>query len=166
MPRGEILLLGEVIDAAEQANLLVSGRDVDALEADRQLRDALLWNVTVLGEASAQGPDEIKEAHPTVNWARPSQLRNRIVHGYWSIDLEILHAAASDERPAFVTQLKAVLGTSSRRPSGSIQHGRSAFPGRALSRAGDVPLGASDHDAARWFTGSGRCRLGGRWPRW
>ena len=100
MPRREALLL---------AHRLVSGRDVDALEADRQLRDALLWNFTVLGEAAAQVPDEIKKAHPSVNWARPSQLRNRIVHGYWSIDLEILHATASDDLPAFVTQLKAVL---------------------------------------------------------
>ena len=63
----------------------------------------------MLGEAAAQVPDEIKKAHPSVNWARPSQLRNRIVHGYWSIDLEILHATASDDLPVFVTQLKAVL---------------------------------------------------------
>ena len=46
-----------------------------------------------------------------MNWARPSQLRNRIVHGYWSIDLEILHATANDDLPAFATQLKAVLDT-------------------------------------------------------
>ena len=109
MPRREALLLAEMIDAAEQAHRLVSGRDVDTLEADRQLRDALLWNFTVLGEAAAQVPDEIKKAHPSVNWARPSQLRTRIVHGYWSIDLEILHATASDDLPVFVTQLKAVL---------------------------------------------------------
>lgn len=43
MPRRETLLLGEMIDAAEQAHSLVSGHDVDTLEADRQLRDALLW---------------------------------------------------------------------------------------------------------------------------
>ena len=111
MPRREALLLGEMIDAAEQAHGLVSGRDVDTLEADRQLRDALLWNFTVLGEAAAQLPDDFKKAHPSVNWARPSQLRNRIVHGYWSIDLEILHATANDDLPAFATQLKAVLDT-------------------------------------------------------
>ncbi len=111
MPRREALLLGEMIDAAEQAHSLVSGHDVDTLEADRQLRDALLWNFTVLGEAAAQLPDEFKKTHPGVSWARPSQLRNRIVHGYWSIDLEILHATASGDLPAFVTQLKAVLQT-------------------------------------------------------
>lgn len=44
-----------------------------------------------------------------MNWARPSQLRNRIVHGYWSIDLGVLHATATDDLPAFTGQLKAVL---------------------------------------------------------
>lgn len=44
MPRRELLLIGEMIDAAEQAQSLVSGRDVEAIVADRQVRDALLWN--------------------------------------------------------------------------------------------------------------------------
>lgn len=52
MPRRELLLIGEMIDAAEQAQSLVSGRDVEAIVADRQVRDALLWNFTVLGEAA------------------------------------------------------------------------------------------------------------------
>ena len=90
---------------AEEAQRLVVGRDVDDIQADRQVRDALLWNFTVLGEAAAQLSDEFKKAYPSVNWARPSQLRNRIVHGYWSVDLEILHALefiehAGIEQPA------------------------------------------------------------------
>lgn len=111
MPRRELLLIGEMIDAAEQAQSLVSGRDVEEIVADRQVRDALLWNFTVLGEAAAQLPDEFKKAHSSVNWSRPSQLRNRIVHGYWSIDLEILHTTASKDLSAFVAELKVVLAT-------------------------------------------------------
>lgn len=102
MPRREVLLLVEMIDAAEQAQALVAGRAVESIEADRQCRDALLWNFTVLGEAAPQLPDGFKSAHPAVNWARPSQLRNRIVHGYWSIDLGVLHATAIDD-PSCIT---------------------------------------------------------------
>ncbi|MFT4215600.1 MAG: DUF86 domain-containing protein [Micropruina sp.] len=72
-----------MIDAAEQAQQLATGHDVEAIQADRQRRDALLWNFTVLGEAAAQLSDEFKAEHPGVKWGRPSQLRNRIVHGYW-----------------------------------------------------------------------------------
>jgi len=47
-----LLLLTEMIDAAEQAQQLVNGVTVRGLEADRQRRDALLWNFTVLSEAA------------------------------------------------------------------------------------------------------------------
>ena len=52
--RRELVLLAEMIEAAERAQVLVDGADVETLDADRQRRDALLWNFTVLGEAAAQ----------------------------------------------------------------------------------------------------------------
>lgn len=62
-------------------------------------------------EASTQLPEDFKKAHPSVNWARPSQLRNRIVHGYWSMDVENLHTTASDDLAAFIAELQVVLAT-------------------------------------------------------
>lgn len=108
MPRRELLLLAEMIAAAEQAQDLVGGRSLDDLSTDRQRRDALLWNFTVLGEASRQLPSTFTTEHPEVDWARPGRLRNRIVHGYWSIDLEVLHTTAVDDLPRYVSQLRAI----------------------------------------------------------
>lgn len=107
--RRELLLLAEMIEAAEEARGLIDDVDLASLAADRQRRDALLWNFTVLGEAAAQLDGVVKERFPEVPWTRPTQLRNRIVHGYWSIDLAILHATASDLLPAFIEQVRAVL---------------------------------------------------------
>lgn len=107
--RREILLIGEMIDAAEQAQRLIMGIDVDALAEDRQRRDALLWNYTVMGEAAAQLTDEVKARFPEIPWAQPSRLRNRVIHGYRSIDLEILHTTAEDQLPQFADQLRAAL---------------------------------------------------------
>ena len=66
-------------------------------------------NFTVLGEAAAQLDAEVKERFPEIPWARPARLRNRIVHGYWSIDLEIVHTTASDLLPQFTEQLRKAL---------------------------------------------------------
>jgi uncharacterized protein with HEPN domain len=49
----DILLLTEMVDAAEQAQQLTTDMTAGQLEADRQRRDALLWNFTVLGEGIA-----------------------------------------------------------------------------------------------------------------
>ncbi|MGQ0804189.1 MAG: HepT-like ribonuclease domain-containing protein [Actinomycetota bacterium] len=107
--RRELLLLAEMIQAAERAQSLVAGTDLASLIEDQQRSEALLWNFTVLGEAAAQLGDEVKERFPEVEWPMPTRLRNRIVHGYWSIDMEIPHTTATDLLPEFVEQLRRVI---------------------------------------------------------
>jgi uncharacterized protein with HEPN domain len=56
----DLLLLGEMIDAAEQIKQLAADVSLDELDARRERRDALLWNYTVLGEAAGQVSDDTK----------------------------------------------------------------------------------------------------------
>ena len=107
----ELLLIEEMIDAAEQACSLVAGVPVDELNSDRRRRDALLWNFTVLGEAATQLGQETRDRFPEIPWSQPARLRNRVIHGYWSIDLGILHTTATDQLPPFIAQLRAALDT-------------------------------------------------------
>jgi uncharacterized protein with HEPN domain len=107
--RRDLLLLEEMIEAAERARALVAGADLATVTADLQRRDALLWNFTVLGEAAAQLDDRVTGSFREVPWTQPIRLRNRIVHGYWSIDMEILHTTATDLLPGFVEQLRRVV---------------------------------------------------------
>ncbi len=102
----DLLLLREMIDAAVQAQTLVAGHSVADIEADRLRRDALLWNFTVLGEAATQISDETKSRFGDVSWRNPVRLRNRVVHGYWSVDVSVLHTTASDLLTEFVARLR------------------------------------------------------------
>jgi uncharacterized protein with HEPN domain len=106
----DVLLVAEMIDAASQAQSLVAEVDLTELTQDRQRRDALLWNFTVLGEAAARVTPDVKQRFSDVPWEQPVRLRNRIVHGYWSIDLEILHTTATDHLPDLAAKLRTVLG--------------------------------------------------------
>jgi uncharacterized protein with HEPN domain len=106
--RRELLLLDEMVVAAARIIELVGERSADDLEADNDRRDAVLWNYTVLGEAAAQLPADFVEQHDAIPWQRPAQLRNRIVHGYWSIDVSVLVKTARDQLPEFTTRLRSV----------------------------------------------------------
>jgi len=48
---------------------------------------------------------------PEVAWQQPVRLRNRIIHGYWSIDLQVLHTTAGKQLPAFTENLRRTLAT-------------------------------------------------------
>jgi hypothetical protein len=58
----DILLLSEMVDAAEQAQRLVAGFSAAEVGADRMRRDSLVWNFTVLGEAATLVSSETKAA--------------------------------------------------------------------------------------------------------
>lgn len=66
--RREVVLLAEMICAAERIIEFVGDRSEIDFEVDRDGRDALLWNYTVLGEAAAQLPKEFIEHHEGVPW--------------------------------------------------------------------------------------------------
>lgn len=102
------LLMAEIIDATERIIDLVATRSPAEFDTDRDRRDALLWNYTVLGEAIGQLSDELKSAHPTVPWGAPVRMRNRVVHGYWSIDVEVLVTTARIDLPAFLSNVRAI----------------------------------------------------------
>ena len=121
----DILLLGEMIQAAERAHQLADGLTLNQLHDDRMRAESLLWNFTVLGEAAAQLSNELKDRYPDIPWQQPVRLRNRIVHGYWSFDMEILHTTATDQLPTFARDLRNVLHilTTEIGPSGTADPG-------------------------------------------
>jgi uncharacterized protein with HEPN domain len=86
----------------------VAGRNAADLEANPDLRDALLWNFTVLGEAVAQVSQDLKDAHPEVGWSDPVRMRNRIVHGYWSVEFDVLTSTATQDLPDLLTAIRRI----------------------------------------------------------
>jgi uncharacterized protein with HEPN domain len=102
------LLLEEIIDAAERVIDLTATRSAEELDLDRDRREALLWNFTVIGEAIGQLSNETRVNYPDVSWSDPVRLRNWIVHGYWSVDVEVLLATARDDLPAFLGKVRAI----------------------------------------------------------
>ena len=100
------LLIAEMIEAAERIVELIGTFSGADLALDRDRRDAVLWNFTVLGEAANGVSDSTRLLRPELGWRDPVRLRNRIVHGYASVDVDILVAAAQDDLPALLDGLR------------------------------------------------------------
>ena len=62
----------------------------------------------MLGEAANQVSDATRADHINIGWRDPIRVRNRIVHGYATVDVDILVAAAQDDIPALLEQLRSV----------------------------------------------------------
>ncbi len=109
--RRDALLLAEIISSVERILAITASATPAEIEAEPDRRDALLWNFTVLGEAASRVSPELQAQQAQLPWADSARTRNRIVHGYWSVDVEVLAAAARDDLPSFLGGVRSVLAS-------------------------------------------------------
>ena len=101
---GEIRLR-HMLDHAREAVTMVAGTRREDLDADRKLNLALVRLLEIIGEAASRTPADERARYPQIPWAQIVGLRNRLIHGYDSVDFDILwHIITSD-----LTDLIAVL---------------------------------------------------------
>jgi uncharacterized protein with HEPN domain len=109
--RRELLLLDEIVAACNRAIDIAARQNAVELATSLDARDALLWNLTVIGDAAGQLPAGLRDDHPGIPWSEPVKPCNRIVHGYWTVDLDVLHSVAVPDLPGFVAQVRDLAAT-------------------------------------------------------
>ncbi|KAA0232239.1 MAG: hypothetical protein JJLCMIEE_02810 [Acidimicrobiales bacterium] len=102
MPPEDEVRLVHLIDAAETALRFADGRVRSDLDIDEMLRLALTKLVEIVGEAAKQVSVETREANPGVPWSAAARMRDRLVHHYFDIDLEILWKTVTEDLPALL----------------------------------------------------------------
>lgn len=70
---------------------------------------ALIREIEVIGEAASRVSDEIKNSHSEIPWGAIIGTRNRLIHGYFDVDLDIVWATVKTDLPALGKQLKPLL---------------------------------------------------------
>jgi uncharacterized protein with HEPN domain len=65
--------------------------------------------LTLVGEAAARTPDPLKREHTSIPWRDFGDLRIRLIHGYDTVDLEIVWTVLTVDPPALVSKLGAIL---------------------------------------------------------
>jgi len=102
MPKRDAdLLLEDMAAAMARVLRYVDGLDRIAFLADDKTVDAVVRNLEVIGEAARMLPDDVKVAHASIPWRQITGLRNRIVHDYFGLDLEIIWEIVTVSIPEF-----------------------------------------------------------------
>jgi len=98
-----------MLDHAQEAAEMIQGCSRSDLDSDRKLNLALVRLMEITGEASAQIPESFRARYPEVPWRDIADLRNRLIHGYEAVDLDILWAILRDDIPPLIDQLNKVI---------------------------------------------------------
>jgi len=98
-----------MLDYACEAVEMTRGRKRSDLDVDRMLQLALTRLVEIVGEAATRVSMEAREEHPGIAWVQIIGLRNRLVHGYDAVDLDILWDIIQDDMPPLIAELESFL---------------------------------------------------------
>ncbi|MBM4036619.1 MAG: DUF86 domain-containing protein [Planctomycetes bacterium] len=104
-----IVRLRHMLDHAREARDLARGRCRADLDSDRLLNLSLVHLLEIVGEAAAWTPQEVRQLYPSIPWRDIVDLRNRLIHGYDTVNFDILWQIIQTDLPPLVAELERIL---------------------------------------------------------
>jgi uncharacterized protein with HEPN domain len=83
--------------------------DYDSFERDKRTRDAVVRNLEVIGEAAKNLPEEIRRAHPGINWKVVAGMRDRLIHEYFGISVRITWETVKNDLPSLELTVREIM---------------------------------------------------------
>lgn len=101
--------LCDIMEAIRRIIVFTDGLTYDRFLADIKSQDAVLRNMEIMGEAAKGLSTELKEKHPDVPWKGMAGIRDRLIHHYFGVNLDIVWDIAHTELPALKPKVHAIL---------------------------------------------------------
>jgi uncharacterized protein with HEPN domain len=86
-----------------------AGLTLEEFLADETLQRAFVRSLEVIGEASSKVPAEYRAEHPQLEWRLMTATRNRLIHGYFGVDYELVWDVVQNQIPEVQTKVRSIL---------------------------------------------------------
>ena len=105
----DINRIRHMIEASEEALEYARNRRLSDVETDPALRHLLVRDLEILGEAASRVSSSLQAAHPEIPWRTMVNTRNRLIHAYFEIDMDIVWSTVQEALPQILSQLQTIL---------------------------------------------------------
>ena len=102
------LLVEDIWESIEKIERYIKGMSLENFQSDEKTTDAVVRNLEVIGEAAGRLPEDFIKRHSEIEWVKITGLRNRIVHEYFDVDLQIIWQILKKDLPTFKASLKNI----------------------------------------------------------
>ena len=96
-------------ERAREAVDMLRGRSRADIDSNRMLNLALVRLLEVIGEAAGRVPEDFRSRYSQIPWRDITDLRNRLIHGYDSVDFDRLWTIVHDDLPHLIEQLEIIV---------------------------------------------------------
>ena len=101
--------LRHMLDAGNEALHFTVGRERTDLEGDRMLALALIKALEIIGEAASKISGNFKSEHPEIPWVEITGMRNRMIHAYYDVNLDVVWQTIKSDLPDLLKSIEKIL---------------------------------------------------------
>ena len=101
--------LNDILSAAEKAIEFVAGMSAEDLAQDERTEYAVIKALEIVGEAARRVPESFREAHPQIPWREMTGMRDKLVHDYFGVNLEVVWKTVHEDLPPLISTLRALI---------------------------------------------------------
>ena len=109
MSRIYIDYLRDMFENANRAILFTEGMDFETFRKDEKTVYAVIRAVEIIGEATRNIPDDIRVKYPEIPWRDAADMRNKLVHRYFGINLEVIWQTLNEDLPILANALQEII---------------------------------------------------------
>ena len=98
-----------MLEASLKALEFSRGQSRSDLDEDEKLTLSLVHLLEIMGEAAGKVSQDFRQRHPEIPWNQVCGIRNRLIHGYFDVDLDIVWQIVTARLPELIAQLKKLV---------------------------------------------------------
>ncbi|MEE8329346.1 MAG: DUF86 domain-containing protein [Thermodesulfovibrionia bacterium] len=103
------LYLKDILDAFESIEKFVEDMSFEKFKEDDKTTSAVIRKFEIIGEATKQIPDEIKQKYSKVPWKEMAGMRDRLIHFYFGVDYNLVWATIKNRTPQVKSMIKEII---------------------------------------------------------
>ncbi len=113
MTREIVDFIQDILDAIDDIEMFTQGLYFEDFKQDRKTVYAVTRAIEIMGEATKNIPDTTRNEYPQVPWKRIAGMRDKLIHGYFGVDMVTLWKAAKQDAPqlkGLISKIKEEIG--------------------------------------------------------
>lgn len=100
--------LRHILEAIKKIEKYLQGYDKQTFQTDEKTQDAVVRQMEIIGEAATNLTRDLRSKNPQVAWQFAAGMRNRLVHGYFDVDAEIVWNTIQNDLPILKKQIEEI----------------------------------------------------------